>query len=402
MRIIVMGTGPFAVPSFQQILESEHEVITLVNMPLRFDQRQRPIKTPMRLAAEHGNIPIFDPPSINSPESVAFLKKHPADVFFVCDYGQILSQEVLRIPKLGGINLHGSILPKYRGAAPINRAILNGDHTTGVSVIHMTAKVDAGPVVAQCPPIPIYPHETAVEAEKRLAEIGAWMVLRVLTQLEKGSIRAIPQMPHLVSKAPKLKKTDGLVPWYRSAFQIVDHYRAMQPWPRSFTYWHRADGTAPPMLLLLGPYEIPQRPIDPNTANREERRGRDRSPERKRRMTENYDFEMACEMLVQTTSIQDIANEMINAGLMTENELIFKPKVDRRGSAAPPPEVIEANPNLPKPGTVLEAEDDRLIVATGNGPLRILSIQPAGKKAMSSEAFMRGYPIRTGDRFGNI
>lgn len=410
MQILVMATGPFAVPSFIRLIQSEHQIVALVTMPLRSRPGYKTIVPPMRLAAEDLGIPIFDPPNVNSPDSVEILKSFPADIYFVCDFGQILSLEVLRIPRLGGINLHGSLLPKYRGAAPINRAILNGDPSTGVSMIHMTPQVDAGPVIAQSPPIPIYPHETAIDAEQRLSNVGSWLLMKVMDQLTSGRVKAVPQMPHLVSKAPKLKKEDGAIPWHRSALQIIDHYRATQPWPRAFTYWHRAEGggNSEPLRLILGPYELPKKsiPFIERRLGGDRRRGEqsgngESGIEIKRRLDENYDFELACEQLVHMTNIQDIANEMIAEGLMTEGELIYKPREDRRGRGAPPPEIIAADPNRPNPGTVLEAAGDRLVIASGNGELRVLKVQPAGKKQMTVEEFMRGYPVKPGDVFGD-
>lgn len=133
-------------------------------------------------------------------------------LFVVCDYGQILSAATLAVSHLGGINLHASLLPKYRGAAPINWALYHGESQTGVSVIHMTPKIDAGPVIAQGT-IPIQAEETAVELEARLSQLGAWFVRRAIDALESGHLQAVGQDPALASKAPRLKKTDGLIDW---------------------------------------------------------------------------------------------------------------------------------------------------------------------------------------------
>ncbi len=173
-----------------------------------------------------------------------------ADLLVVCDYGQILSAGALATARLGGINLHASLLPRYRGAAPINWAIYHGESETGVSVIHMTPQVDAGPVIGQAS-TKIDPDETAVELESRLSELGAWLIRRAIDTVESGTLEALPQNPALASKAPRIKKADGDVNWRRTAGEIRNHYRAMQPWPKTFTFWQRADGQA--VRLIVGP-----------------------------------------------------------------------------------------------------------------------------------------------------
>jgi methionyl-tRNA formyltransferase len=204
------------------------------------------------IAHEHGT-PIFDPEDINSEEGRAGLLNYGADLLVVCDYGQILSAQTLATARLGGMNVHASLLPRYRGAAPINWAIYHGETETGVSIIRMTPRVDAGPVVAQGR-VPINPDETAVQLEKRLAEIAAWLVRRTLDNVEAGRLEALPQDPALASKAPRLKKTDGLIDWSRPALAIKNQVRAMEPWPKTYTFWHRGGGS--PLRLILGPVTV--------------------------------------------------------------------------------------------------------------------------------------------------
>ena len=200
------------------------------------------------VAGEFG-VAIFDPEDINSPQSVARLAEAAADVLVVCDYGQILSKEALATARFGGINVHGSLLPRYRGAAPINWAIYHGEILTGVTVIHMTADVDAGPCIAQAS-TPIDADETAVELEARLCQMGAPLVRQALDHLESGDVEALPQDPAQASRAPRLRKTDGLVDWSRQAGAIRNQVRALEPWPKTYTFWHRPTG--PPMRLILG------------------------------------------------------------------------------------------------------------------------------------------------------
>ncbi len=259
MQLIMMGTGPFAVPTFSGLFETHHRVVTLVTQPLAAPGGTRPAPvSPMRDLAHQHRVPIFDPESINTPEACAHLHSLQADLLVVCDYGQILSAETLATARLGGINVHGSLLPKYRGAAPINWAIYHGETETGVSVIHMTPQLDAGPVVAQAR-TPIDPDETAEQLERRLAQIGAWLVRRVLDAFEAGTLEALPQDPALASKAPRLKKTDGLIDWTRSALGVKNQIRAMQPWPKAYTFWHRP-GSAP-ARLILGPVDVVDHPV---------------------------------------------------------------------------------------------------------------------------------------------
>ena len=174
------------------------------------------------------------------------LRALAADLFVICDYGQILSAETLATARLGGINVHGSLLPKYRGAAPINWAIYHGETETGVSIIHMTPRVDAGPLVAQGR-TPIGPEETAVELEGRLAEIGSWLARRTIDEIAAGQLEEIPQDLSQASKARRLKRTDGLIDWARPAAAIKNQVRAMEPWPKTYTFWHRPAGTAAPL-----------------------------------------------------------------------------------------------------------------------------------------------------------
>ena len=254
MRLIMMGTGPFAVPVFQQLYEARHDVVLLVSKPLRtvHGKELPPVSAIRDIAHEHAT-PIYDPESINALEAQNRLRIAGADLLVVCDYGQILAPETLATARLGGINLHGSLLPKYRGAAPINWALYHGETETGVTVIHMTPQVDAGPCIAQAA-IPIGPDETAVEVEVRLAEVGSWLVRRAIDAVAEGRLEAIPQNAALASKAPRLKKTDGAIDWRRPAICLKNQVRAMEPWPRTYTFWHRARGA--PLRMILGALDV--------------------------------------------------------------------------------------------------------------------------------------------------
>lgn len=265
----MLGTGPFGAPTFRELFATHHEVAALVTSPVRVRRGKRiaPPSPVRQIAYEHG-VPIFEPEDINAPEARARLARFAPDLLVVCDYGQILAAETLASAKLGGINLHGSLLPSYRGAAPINWALYHGETRTGVTVIHMTPRVDAGPCIAQAG-TEIGPNETAVDLERRLSELGAWLVRRAIDAIEAGRLEALPQDPAKASKAPRLKKSHGAVDWSRPAEAIRNQVRAMEPWPKTFTFWHRAEGE--PQRLILGPVDVvelegAQRDAEPGTA----------------------------------------------------------------------------------------------------------------------------------------
>jgi methionyl-tRNA formyltransferase len=251
MKIVVMGTGGFAVPSFKALVDSRHVVPALFTRPARpATGRRQPPVNPMREFAEAARIPVLAPESIDSPEAHHELKQLEPDVLVVCDYGQILASATLQLARYGGINLHASLLPKYRGAAPINWAIYHGESETGVTVIHMTRQLDGGPCLIQSK-VAIGAGETAVELEERLAELGAEAVAQGLELLASGHGTSIglPQDTAFVTQAPRLKKTDGQVSWSRTAQQINNQVRAFKPWPRSYTDLFRPD--CKPIRLIL-------------------------------------------------------------------------------------------------------------------------------------------------------
>ncbi|HEY2894522.1 MAG TPA: methionyl-tRNA formyltransferase [Pirellulales bacterium] len=249
LRVIMMGTGPFAVPTFRALLASERDVLALVTRPPKsLHGKSQADVNPMRVVAQECELPIHEPPSVNTPYARAVLASYRPDVFVACDYGQILAPETLEIARLGGINLHASLLPKYRGAAPINWAIYRGETETGVTVIHMTPRVDAGPAIAQAA-TPIGAEEDAVELEGRLAELGVPLVLKALDELERGAARPIEQEAGQASRAPRLKKELGLVDWQKSAAEIASQVRALVPWPKTYTFWQRPGGA--PLRVIL-------------------------------------------------------------------------------------------------------------------------------------------------------
>lgn len=314
MRIVMMGTGPYAVPTLISLYESAHEVAGLITRPDCGGPGGREMSiNPLRHLAVAEGTPIFDPEDVNSNAAQIALNHFSPDLLIVCDYGQILTPETLNIAKQGAFNLHASLLPNYRGAAPIQWAIYHGETQTGNTVIHMNSKLDAGPIVAR-QVVCIEPEETAFELEKRLAVLGAGLVQDVIAAVEKGTLTPLPQDQTGITQAPKLTKSLGDIDWTRSAEAICNQVRALVPWPKTHTHWLR--DAADPLRVII---------------------------------------------------------EKVGA---------------------------EPGTGRVRPGEVIEAEEERLLVATGDGSLCVERLQPAGKKSLLASAFLRGYRMSVGDCFG--
>lgn len=268
LRLLVMGTGPFAVPMFAALRESPHQILAVVTRPTHAAPGRRPPKNPLREAAEAAGLPVLAPERVNDDDAIAAIERLAADLFVVCDYGQILAPRLLATAPLGGINLHGSLLPRHRGAAPVQWAILEGDPVTGVSVIHMTPALDAGAVIL-ARALPIYPGNTAVDLERLLAELGAGATLEAIDRLqasvavrEAGELLAVgtPQDATQATKAPRLTKADGIVNWSLPASRIERMRRALEPWPRTAAFLHRADG--PPLRIVFEELAVLREHVD--------------------------------------------------------------------------------------------------------------------------------------------
>ncbi len=245
MRIVVLRTGPFAVPSMRALHASPHEVLCAASRPPR-GRRAKP--SPVFVAAEELGIETWMPETVNCDEARENLRVYQADLLVVCDYGEILKPATLATTRLGGINLHGSLLPKYRGAAPVQWAVLNGDAETGNTVIQMTPGLDAGPALG-VQRIAIDPDETSGELENRMAALGADLVLEIVEQLANGTTNPVTQDKIQATKAPRLTKEMGQIDWSRSAQEIKNQVRALQPWPRAYTAWQREGGE--PVRLIV-------------------------------------------------------------------------------------------------------------------------------------------------------
>ncbi|HEY1191030.1 MAG TPA: methionyl-tRNA formyltransferase [Gemmata sp.] len=331
MRIVMMGTGTFAEPTFEALLTSFGAgVVGLVTQPERDagNKRGSTRQTGKGMAniARAANVPVAQPESINTPEGLDALRGMRPDLLVVAAYGQILSRDVIATPTRGIINVHASLLPKYRGAAPVAYAILGGEARTGVTIIKVTPGLDSGDMVLQ-EALDILPSDTTGSLEARLATLGARMAVEASQKYAAGGpVEGTKQDPALVTKAPKIKKEFGLIDWTKPADYIERFVRAMQPWPTAYTFLHR-------------PGKEPMRVI-------------------------------------------------VSQALQESNKLTVYPFFSTCFEFAPPPGSLFAERSL-----VWVAASEAHMIA-------IPELQPAGKKKMTAEEFLRGYPVVEGVRFG--
>ena len=339
LRLVLMGTGPFAVPSFDALLDAGHHCLIVVTRPEKSgNSKKPPEKSPVRQWAEGRGLEVVAPDSANSDETRQLLTSLSPDLLVVCDYGQILKREVLGLARLGGINLHGSLLPAHRGAAPVQWSVLKGDKETGVSVIHMTPRLDAGPLIS-IRKTNIGPKETAGELEQRLASLGVQATLESVELLMASAnqgpsgeldLHGIEQDETLASRAPRLSKADGRIDWTRTSHELDCHVRGMQPWPGAYT---EVGSLGKPGLIRLAILDI-----DP----------------------------------VDECSLDEISQSGVGA--------------EKVG--------LSGNDN-PQPGTV-RIVNQRLLVACGDGWVEVQSLKPAGKRDMAAAEWLRGRPIEDG------
>lgn len=262
-RVLMMGTGRFAVPTFRGLLESDHEIVGLVTQPDRVARGGRKHRNPMKELAEEFNLPVFQPENINTDGGKQRLAEFNADLAVVAAYGQILSAEVINTPRLGCINVHASLLPKYRGAAPIQHAIIQGETETGVTVFQIEPKLDAGMILG-VESTAIGEDELYGELEERLSALAPRLLVRVVDQLRDGTVEPQPQDASLVTKARSFKKSFGQIDWAKSMHLVHCHIRGTQPWPRPFSYLHRP-GHKTARLLVLAATPREPKPGEPGS-----------------------------------------------------------------------------------------------------------------------------------------
>jgi methionyl-tRNA formyltransferase len=237
LRIAFAGTPDFAVPTLRALLDSPHAVVGVLTQPDRPAGRGRALKAgPVKQLAQQLNLPLSQPLDLQDPRALATLDRWAPDALVVVAYGLILPAAVLALPRLGCFNIHASLLPRWRGAAPIQRALLAGDPETGVTIMQIEAGLDTGPILAQ-QGIPIDPETNSQQLHDRLAQLGAGLMLVALGQAEGGHLRAQLQANQGVTYAAKIDKAEARIDWWRSAVEIDRQVRAFNPWPVAETEW---------------------------------------------------------------------------------------------------------------------------------------------------------------------
>lgn len=235
-KTVFMGSPEFALPVLQALLD-HYNIIGVVTQPDRPAGRGKQLTPPpVKLLAERAQIPVMQPRRLSLPDAFAQLEAWAPDLIVVAAFGQILKQQVLDLPRFGCINVHASLLPRWRGAAPIQAAILHGDNHTGVTIMRMDAGIDTGDMLSQRT-IPILPDDTSLSLSARLAELGASLLIETLPAYLEGSLAVKIQDEQLATYAPMLKKEDGLLDFSQSAYALARQVRAFYPWPGAFLIW---------------------------------------------------------------------------------------------------------------------------------------------------------------------
>ncbi len=310
VKIAFFGTPAFAVPTLLALLASGHRVVVVVTQPDRPRGRgQRVGAPPAKQAALAHGVPVLQPERLRDTAFLQALGQYGVDLAVVVAYGRVLPAELLALPSLGFLNVHASLLPRYRGAAPVHRAILAGESETGVTIMRVVQALDAGPILAS-DVRRIGPDETSDEVERDLARRGASLLLETVEAFKEGSAHERPQDERVATYAPRLVKRDGLIDWSRPARRIHDQVRGVWPWPHAYTY--------------LGGERLQ----------------------------------------ILRTAVTDLATHARH------------------------------------PGDVFEARGDGLLVAAGDGmALRMLEVQPAGRRAMPMRDFLAGHHVVSDARF---
>lgn len=322
MRIVYMGTPEFAAIALDAIVK-EHEVLAVITQPDKPQGRNRKlVPTPVKVKAQAYDIPVYQPVKIREEESVQMIRDYNPDVIVVAAYGQILPESILNIPKYGCINIHASLLPKYRGAAPIERAIIDGEVMTGVTTMYMEKGLDTGDMIEKAE-VPITGEDTGASLHDKLAEAGAALILTTLAKLEEGTVTRTKQDDAQSCYAAMLTKELGRMDFTRPAVELERLIRGLNPWPCAYT---TIDGKN----VKLYKAEVI-----------------------------NLDAQMR-------QTLQE----------KSEQTLTFAP------------------------GEIVEVAKKYFVIACGEGALRVRNLQPEGKKAMDTSAYLNGNPLKPGMRAG--
>ena len=311
MRVVFMGTPEFAVPSLEALLKSDDQVVGIVTQPDRPKGRGQSLtSSPIKLIAERERLPLLQPTKMKDPAFLDALTAWKPDLITVTAFGRILPPLILNLPPKGCINVHGSLLPKYRGAGPIQWAIINGETETGITTMLMDEGMDTGAMLLQ-DRIPITPEDTAGTLSPRLAELGGRLLIKTLAQLKAGTLVPRQQDHSQATLAPLLRKEDGVIDWTLSAAAIANRVRGLSPWPGAYTFAGEVRWTI-------------WRAV--------------------------------------------VAGERVKEA----------------------------------PGTVIHVTKDTIDVATGNGVLVLMELQPANSRRMTVSQYLAGHALSSGDRLGGL
>ncbi|TCK98337.1 methionyl-tRNA formyltransferase [Natranaerovirga hydrolytica] len=236
MKVVFMGTPEFSVPTLNALIESEHEVIGVVTQPDKPKGRGKKVSvTPIKEVALEHNIPVYQPKKVKDNEFVELIKELNPDVMVVIAFGQLLSKDLLEFPKWGCINVHASLLPRYRGAGPIQWAVINGEAETGITTMHMDVGLDTGDMILK-DSIKLDEKETAGSLHDKLSQLGAITLIKTLKALEEGQAPREQQNDEVATYAPMLTKELGKIDWNKSAIEIERLIRGLNPWPSAYTH----------------------------------------------------------------------------------------------------------------------------------------------------------------------
>lgn len=320
MRVVFMGTPDFSVGALESLIEAGHQVAAVVTQPDKPKGRGKEVQmTPVKTCAQKHGIPVFQPVKIREPEAVETLRGYQADIFVVAAFGQILTEEILGMPRYGCVNIHASLLPRYRGAGPIQWAIINGEKITGVTIMQMDKGIDTGDMLLKTE-VPIASDETGDTLHDKLAAAGARLIVEALAKIEAGDVTPVRQNDADSCYAKMLQKSMGKIDWQMEAEKLDCLIRGLISWPGASTVYRGKN-------LKIWQEEV--------------------------------------------ASAEEMAT---GAGFM----------------------------DSATPGTVVRVDRDAFYVQTGQGVLKILAVQPEGKKRMAVKDFLLGYPVKPGDIFGNI
>lgn len=321
MKIVYMGTPDFSVGALEALIEAGHQILAVVTQPDKPKGRGKEIQvTPVKACALAHDIPVFQPVKVREPEAVEVLRGYGADIFVVAAFGQILSEEILTMPRYGCVNIHASLLPKYRGAGPIQWAIINGEKTTGVTIMQMDRGIDTGDMLLK-EEVAIDSGETGDSLHDKLAMTGARLIVAALDQIESGDVTPVKQREEETCYAKMLQKSMGQIDWQQSAKKLDCLIRGLISWPGACTRF----------------------------------RGKNLK--------------------------------------IWEEEVASKEALTLSG-------VTMEGDGASVPGTVAAVSKDAFYVWTGDGILKILSVQPEGKRRMPVKEFLLGYQIKNGEQLG--